>query len=211
MSKQAEHDELVFQALAFRRNLGASQREIRKHVAWEGKRKSGVKDDRASLGRLEQAGDVRQVGERWFLTPQGARRARGNAVPPGWLSEDAWILLALLLSAGDEGADLSQIIGAADYIDHGIPTLEQLHGALNRLASGRLITRRRGRFYVTERALELADKAKASCRKAVGSQRKGLMRLLECPCCGVLLKKVRWSIPLDQAALDDAYKRYVRR
>jgi hypothetical protein len=209
MSKQTKHDELVFQALSFLRNLGADERDVRRYV--RGQARSGVKDDRASLGRLEQAGDVRQVGERWFLTPQGARRARGHAVPAGWLAEDAWILLALLLCAGTEGADLSRIIGAADYIDHGIPTLEQLHGPLNRLASGRLITRRRGRFFITERARELADKAEACCRKDVQSRRKGLMCLLECPCCGVRLKKVRWSIPLDQATVDEAYRRYIKR
>lgn len=204
-----EHDQLVFEVLSYYRNLGADLTEVRRYAASRARRR-GTRHDQASLHRLERAGDVRQVGERWFLTSQGARRARGNALRPGWRSEDAWILLSLLLCAGEEGADLSQIIGAADYIDHGTPTLGELHGALNRLAAGRLIKRRRGRYFLTDAALALGQKARDTCR-SVQSQRKGLLHLLECPSCGVWLGRVRWSILLDQADVDEAHRRYVAR
>ena len=208
-SKLPDHDELVFKALSFYRNVGADLDEVRRHLPPRARRK-GTRQDQASLRRLERAGDVRQVGERWFLTSQGAKRARGNALWPDWRSEDGWILLSLFLCAGAEGADLSQIIGAADYIDHGIPTLGQLHGALNRLAAGRLIKRRRGRFFLTDAALVLAEKVRATSR-SVRSQRKDLLHLLECPICGVQLKRVRWNILLDQSDVDEAHRRYVAR
>ncbi|MBW2733652.1 MAG: hypothetical protein JRH20_14785 [Deltaproteobacteria bacterium] len=211
MSKPTKHDELVFEALADDRNVGADMRAVRKYVQWYGKRKSSVKNDQASLKRLEKAGDVLQVAERFFLTVQGAKRAKGSATPATWLREDHWLLLAVVICAGDEGANLSQIIGAADYIDHGLPTLEQLHGALNRLASGGLIAKRRGLFALTERGLELADKAKACSRRGIRGQSKALGRLLDCPSCGVDLRKVRWSILLDQAMVDEACRDYRRR
>jgi hypothetical protein len=48
--------------------------------------------------------------------------------------EDAWILLSVLY-AGQHGSfsSLSQVIAAADFINHAIPTLGELDGALFRL------------------------------------------------------------------------------
>ena len=203
-----KHDELVFDALCYRRNLGAELREIRKYVAFRERNKGGAKKDLAALGRLDKAGDVRPVGTRWFLTAQGLKRARGNARRPAWLVGDAMILLAVEMSCGERGGPLAEIVGAADYIDHGVPGLEQLHGALNRLAAGRLITRRRGRFAITKRGSELVDRVKGCSRRGIGSRRRALQGALQCPCCGIELKAVRWRIELDQVTVNEAYAQY---
>lgn len=204
-------DQLIFEAMAYHRNLGSTLKSIRTQVRFPKSQKVGVKSYRMALAQLAQSGQIKQVGESWFLTPAGLKKARGWSIRPGWLPEDAWILLAMLLSCGEEGCHLEQIIGAADYIDHGIPTLEQMHGALNRLASGKLIKKRQGRFWLTERTLELEAKVKVACKRSVHSQRHGLAALMDCPCCGVELKAVRWSIELTQADMDKAHKSYMRR
>lgn len=211
MTKSITHDALVRAALTFHRYVGADLRDVRQYIAWYGKKKSGVKENRAALKRLEQAGDVRQVGEHFFLTTQGAKGAKGEALHAKWKSEDSWILLAISFGNDDEGIELSRLISAADYIDRAIPSLEQLHGALNRLASAQLITRRRGHFFLKERGRALVDKAKACGGRGAQREHRALSDLFECPCCGVTLKKVRWAIALDQATVDEAYQRYRKR
>ena len=62
----------------------------------------------------------------------------------------------------------------------------------------------------TGKAQDLFAKVKASCRKAVRSQLQGLERILECPCCGIPLKKVRWKIFIDDTMMKDAHSHYVK-
>jgi hypothetical protein len=54
-------------------------------------------------------------------------------IAPEFESSDAWILLAISFAGGDGAARLPEIIAAADYINHAIPTAGELDGALNRL------------------------------------------------------------------------------
>lgn len=203
------HDDLVFEALAYRRNVGADTKTIRSWVKFKEKKKSSKTDDLTALKRLEKAGKTVQVGDKWFLTPEGLKLAKGNAMRPEWLPEDPWILMSLFLCKTD-GADLENIIGAADYIDRSIPSLEQLHGALNRLMSGGLVKRRKGLYRVSEKAEAIFEKVKATCRRGVRSREKGLARILECPFCGVELKKVRWKIVISEAEKKQAYDRYIK-
>ena len=50
-------------------------------------------------------------------------------------SEDAWLLLAILYAAqANEPVNLVRLIGSADFINHAIPTLGELEGALGRLS-----------------------------------------------------------------------------
>lgn len=205
-----KHDDLVFETLAYRRNVGADLKSIRSRVSGADKKPS-MKEIRAALGRLSEAEKAFQVGEKWFLTSQGLKLARGWALRPEWLLEDSWILLALFYGGGRKGCDLRAIIGAADYIDHAIPTTAEMHGALNRLAAGGLVKTRKGLFLVTDKAIAIYDKVQAECGRGTGNQRDGLRRILDCPCCGVELKKVRWKIRIDDAAMKEAYQRYIRK
>ena len=204
------YDEIVFEALAYHRNFGVRLGDIRGYAFAREAEKHTAKDDRAALRRLEEAGKVVQVGERWFLTPEGSRQVKGTAMDAQWQPEDAWILSALLSirNPQGQGSRLEHIIAVADFINHGIPTLAEMHGALNRLDAGRLLKVGKGAFFTTEKSRGLWTKVQATCKRNVMAQLDGLLRILKCPCCGVRLKSVRWRIPLDQATLDDAYAKY---
>src|SRR5215207_69929 len=106
------HDELVFEALAYRRHTGASLGEIRSYVGVREATKSAAKDDLAVLNRLEEAGDLVKVGKRWYFTPQGEKRAKGRAYEPGWESADSWVLLAVLARREQAQIQLADIIAA---------------------------------------------------------------------------------------------------
>jgi hypothetical protein len=204
------YDEIVFEALAYHRNFGVRLGDIRGYAVAREAEKHTAKDDRAALRRLQEAGKVVQVGERWFLTPEGFKQVKGTARDAQWQLEDAWILSALLSirNPQGQGSRLEHIIAVADYINHGIPTLEEMHGSLNRLDAGRLLKVGKGTFFTTEKSRGLWTKVQATCKRTVMAQLDGLLRILKCPCCGVRLKSVRWRIPLDQATWDDAYAKY---
>ena len=65
-------------------------------------------------------------------------------------SSDHWIFLSIALQAKVDGASLRDVIAAADYINHAIPTIEEIEGAVNRLTAARLIWIRNNRFGLTD-------------------------------------------------------------
>ena len=203
-------DQLILEALAYRRHVGASLGDIRAYVGIREERKHPLRDDLAVLRRLEEAGSLVKVGKKWFLTPRGQKEARGAALAARWCPEDAWILLALLYNRAKAGSPLVDIIATADAIEHAIPTRAELHGALNRLLAGRLIELDKNRFTVTEGARQLFSTVEACGKKAVRDQLDALERLMHCPCCGVKLKEVRWRIDLDQPTFMAAADAYVK-
>jgi hypothetical protein len=105
---------------------------------------------------------------------------------------------------------LHQIVAAADLINHAIPTLEEMHGAINHLLAGRLIKARRGLFSVTDKALALFSKIETSCKNQVLDQLDGLRRVMDCPCCGAKPKSVRWRFVLDDATYKDVVESYYK-
>ena len=91
-----------------------------------------------------------------------------------------------------DNCQIANLLATADYIDHGRPSEEDVHGALNRLVAARLIRVRKAGISVTERARELYAKAVDHSGNAVRAQVDALRRLLACPHCGVELGAVRW-------------------
>ena len=71
-----------------------------------------------------------------------------------YLHSDAWILLAIILSGGDRGADIADLISTANYINHAILCYEELDGALMRLILGNYIFEQNARFYPSVKILE---------------------------------------------------------
>ncbi|HEX2696171.1 MAG TPA: hypothetical protein VHM28_00590 [Anaerolineales bacterium] len=61
-------------------------------------------------------------------------------------SSDAWIFLSIM---NTKGVDLRTVIATADYINHAIPTKEEIEGAVNRLAAAGLIGVEGGLFKLT--------------------------------------------------------------
>ncbi len=199
------HDDVVFSALAYQRNRGADLEAVRRFVSSREARAGSTAKDERSLARLAAQGTAFQVGERWFLTPAGHKRAKGHALPGEWQDADSWILLALM---GRGPCSLEQLISTADYINHAIPTLDEIHGALNRFVAAKLVRVRSEGFVATAKARSLHKKVRRASRRSVRAQQSGLARILECPHCGVALRAVRFRSYVNQAALDAAYKTY---
>jgi hypothetical protein len=70
---------------------------------------------------------------------------------PAFESADTWILLALIYGGGlgAPGATLRDLLSAADYLNHAIPTRLELDGALNRLLAAGCLRGADGRYQVT--------------------------------------------------------------
>jgi hypothetical protein len=203
------HDENVFEALAYRRNVGATQPEIRSYLAFREEPKRTAQDDLKTLRKFQKRGLIVRVADSWFLTPEGAKEATGPSLGAEWQPADAWILTAILNNRELADCRLPDIIAAADFMNHAIPTLVEMHGALNRLASARLIQVRKGvSFSPTETALDLLAKAKSAPKGHVLDIVEDLQKLLDCPCCGVRLKQVHWRIRLNEAMMKQAYEAY---
>ena len=200
---------LVRARLAYRRHTGASLGDIRSIVSLGLGAKGPLREDRAILSGLENEGTVYKVGKRWFLTPEGYKAAKGAALSPEWEPHDAWILLAVLYSRGSAPAPLDKIIGVADFINHAIPTAEEMHSALNRLASGGLVRYGKDGATPTKRGIALYRKVAGVHQRYALDQLDGLGRIMQCPCCGVRLKQVRWGIPMGKQTYDDAVGRYL--
>jgi hypothetical protein len=199
------YDQLVLDAVRYRRYVGADLDGLRAWLRHRATEHDGD-DDRAALERLEKQGSVVKVGERWFLSPRLEAQASGPAFPPTWQSEDSWILLALLHNDRLGGAStLGSLLRRADLLNHAMPTLGQLHGALNRLASAGLIRALSGTYEVTDRARGLFAKAERACSHESVLPWVCLGHLLQCPCCGAKLESVGWRINLTPAEWDAAY------
>lgn len=205
------HAELVFEALAYRRNVGATPADLRPYVMVLETSAHSSADDVAALRELETAGAAMKIGTRWYLTDVGLAQATGRALEAEWQNEDAWILLAITYSSGAGGAaTLDQVVGAADMINHALPTVDEVHGAVNRLLTARLIAVKNGHFSTTARARDLLAKVRKSTRKGVMAVWRGLTRILVCPCCGIRLKAVRWKVIIDGSLLNAAEKKYFK-
>ncbi len=205
-------DDLVLDAVRYRRHVGATLEDIRDLLLRRDDEPHGPVDDRQALDRLEARGLIVRAGSRWFLTPALQKQTKGRAYPlPEWRQEDSWILLALLYNARrGRPTPLAELIATADFINHAIPTTDELHGALNRLATAHLVRSTARGFGTTERAAALMAKVEAACTRKVLDQWDCLRRLLECPCCGIALKTVRWRITVSDADVKEAYERYTK-
>jgi hypothetical protein len=196
---------ILMEALAYRRHIGATLDDIRGYAQFRMKGTHSREADQRILAELVTAGRIYSVGGKWFLTTAVFNAARGSAFKPEWEKTDAWILLSILYCKGSPGA-LSEIIGEADFINHDIPTLEHLHGGLNRLLAGGLIRMKHDGFIATKNGFNLY--ANVQAKRYVLDQLEALERILDCPCCGVRLKAVRWQVHMDDKTFDQAYKTY---
>ncbi len=201
-------DERVLDALRYFRNVGAELHELRKHASLADDGAVGANEVLAALKRAEVEGTVFSVGRKWFVA-RSSSHVRGPAYPAEWKPEDSWILLAFLYCEPDVTCTLSQIVAVADFIDHAIPTIEEMHGALNRLKSGGLIQVRKGGFAATPKARALFAKVTKRWKRAVQTQRKGLARILVCPCCGIELRRIDWAVTLTRQQYSEAIESYV--
>lgn len=71
-----------------------------------------------------------------------------------WAFTDAW-LLAAAAGFGRRGCSLSELLGAADAMNHDTPRADQASISLGRLCASGLITRAHGRICATRQARDL--------------------------------------------------------
>lgn len=205
--KQKIYEELILGAMAYYRDTGATLPQIRSYIScWEPKTHS-PSDDIKVLNGFRDLGTVVSVGEKWFFTPSGYRHAKGPSLKPEWQPDDSLILLSVMVGGG-ELVSLSSIFLMTDFIDRSFPDLEATHGALNRLVAARFLKAKGGKYSLTESGIALRDKLKATCKKSSECV-DGLRRILNCPCCGGIPKKVRWVVMLDSATYDAALDEYI--
>jgi hypothetical protein len=114
---------------------------------------------------------------------------------------DAWILAAVEWAGG---GDLAQIIGAADAINHAIPTIEEVEHAVKFLGAAGLV-----RF--SNNSIALTDEGKREWRRAESGDIFATLDRLE-----ALLKNLPEVAPeaasdwvLDRSTYMSAYQRYM--
>jgi hypothetical protein len=66
-----------------------------------------------------------------------------------FLWSDAWLFQAIALASRQGPASLGAILGAADAVNHALPTDDEWHGALSRLTAEGMVQEVDGRFQLT--------------------------------------------------------------
>lgn len=91
---------------------------------------------------------------------------------------DVWLLQSIMVGGGKAGVTLFNIISVGDAINHAIFGDDELESGFSRLTVGGLIVEREGKFFPTEKAIELYEKA---CAKGGGIHtiRERLQKLLK--------------------------------
>jgi hypothetical protein len=79
------------------------------------------------------------------------------------LWSDAWLLHAIALASSRGPATLADILGAADGVQHAMPTADELHGAFSRLTQGGFVEERTDGFTLGP---SVSDSTRASLLEA---------------------------------------------
>jgi hypothetical protein len=64
-------------------------------------------------------------------------------------STDAWIMFSLLFGSAENGSTLRALIATADYINHAVPTYDELSGSLRHLVQAGYVIKRADRYCAT--------------------------------------------------------------
>ena len=97
--------------------------------------------------------------------------------PLQFQASDAWLLLAVIIAAGDDVATLDEIVGAGDFINHAIFTNDEIESGFYRLTCGGYIEEVDGDFRPSEIALK-QYKTISGKRRAVLDQMDSLREFL---------------------------------
>jgi hypothetical protein len=116
-----------------------------------------------------------------------------------WTWVDAWLLAATADSR--RGCSLSELIGAADAINHAIPTRDELAASLGSLRAAGLVEQTEGRFRTTTHGKAL----KEHWRGGLFGWGKSLLPHLE------NLPRPGGDLPITESEVHAAYVEYTRR
>jgi len=123
---------------------------------------------------------------------------------PQWTWSDGWILMAIYLASRDQGAELYEIIAAADATNHAIPTAGELSSALTKFAKSGLIRQHEGKYSIAGDYLSSIQKAYDSRGGLFTSGDKGV-KWLRRTCLSI------WGtdgIELSDTEVEAAHNRY---
>jgi hypothetical protein len=120
--------------------------------------------------------------------------------PPTWSFSEAWLLTAVG-QFGGRGCSLSEMIGAADALNHDIPTEEQAAASLGRLAASGLIETHHAHYRVTKAGRLVYKQRRGGMFELSGSV---LNALRPVPC-------VEGEVDFTPGQFQAAYDEYARR
>ena len=118
---------------------------------------------------------------------------------PSWDFSDAWVLTAIAVH--EAPCSLTDVVSAADAMNHAIVMASELSQAIGRLSASGLVTVNGDQFALTDRGQALASRRKGGL---IG-QVKSVAALLR----HVDLRDGRWPVPAG--ALDAAFAAYQSR
>ena len=96
---------------------------------------------------------------------------------PSYQWSDAWILLATVYMGKQRPALLTDVIAAADYINHAVVTFEEMEGALARLTAGGFIVDRGDRLSPSRKTMTFY-RSVTTPRRPVLKEKEDLQKLL---------------------------------
>ena len=207
-SKNESVEEVVADAVRYYRYRGASLQTIDSYVHCRANSQNYAAKRSAAVSELERQQRIEKRGNLWYLHPSEFNLARGDSYAPEFEEMDFCILLAIVGVGTD--CDLQKLIGTTDFIMRALPDFGAIYGGLNRLHAARLIGHKQVRFSATPKANDLFAAAKSKAKNAIYDQLDALKRLVLCPCCGAVLKRVSWRIALPESEFKAAVRQYAR-
>ena len=124
--------------------------------------------------------------------------------PHEWTFTDGWILMSVYLTHGDDGASLCEVIGAADAMNHAIPTSGELSRSLTRLASRGVLHEIDGKYKIVDKYLPKISKANAGKGGLFETPQRGKAWLMRT----TLASNEEFTIHVADKQLADAYQLY---
>ena len=121
-----------------------------------------------------------------------------------WSWDEGWILAATCMAQKDNGATLADIIGAADAINHTIPTATELSTAFSHLAGCGIVRLSDDRYVVAEEHLQAIRKVLKGKGGLFASADKLLKWLRRAGFEG----DTAATLPLSDAEVKQAYESY---
>ena len=98
-----------------------------------------------------------------------------NPIDPRFTPSDAWMFLALTLCRRHPPT-LREWIFAADYLNHAIPTADELDGALNRLLAAGLVEQRADGLLVPDAIADAFDAFRRRRKRSVFEAAEAFLR-----------------------------------
>jgi hypothetical protein len=80
----------------------------------------------------------------------GDNRQMSEGEPLQWVWSDAWVLAAIMMTQQEGGSSLTDVVAAADAINHAILMENEVESAVRKLLGAELIATQQRAFFLTE-------------------------------------------------------------